>query len=409
MKQSNYLRLLFILSCSLFCICRLGAELVIVNRGDAIKTVHSLVEFIVKTETKDKTVTAIVHESVETNHALFEKSVYDGLSRLNPEDSPSILTRSNGLAFLLTGERWRVVRESSDDCVHLLDERDYSITNIIDGKLRLNIPQMSTNFHERFVYDPQARNGYKTARLLPEISSLLTDESGRPRTPLDLRLVSVLEHEISFLVLLALRQTNSHPRTYCNSTLYDFTHIDANSNNIVSAFDQKNVSVSKPVDNSYSVISLIPQPGARVDIEYDANANLKVRRLAFIKDGITRMIITRRAVRGLPWQSEWFDDKYDTNSARLSFVHRYVISEVSESASSILEGLDEQFRKVKIASRKNQAGGYTLSSNGKIVSRYKDSSSSEGFIKNNIGVIVSVSITLLSVLAFTVLYVRNRT
>lgn len=338
-------------------------------RDEAVRVAYSMVEFIARPGNYNKSIVAFINETVDVDRKFFDQQVYSGLSPSKTEDVPEILVRSNLFRYKISGNLWKVVRESSDQCVYLMDDTYYSTTNLASNNHIFSIDQLVGYYHNKYAFDPMARYGYKVGYFGPSQSSSITALDGNCQQPMHLNLYNRIEHELAFLILSTLQQTNLSGKSWCNSLLYDFDGLKPSRANIEKAYDEGKLHLLSLDDASRGLIVIKPDPSFVIKFDFKEGMVAPFRRIEIIQNDKLVRVVSRKPIHGQPWFFEWFDEVFDDHGKTAKYDRRYIISESEANVLKLLEAFDAEQKVALLSTHKASDGNYTDKHNGKVVGR----------------------------------------
>jgi hypothetical protein len=336
-------------------------------RDEAVGVAYSMVELIARPGNYNKSIVAFINETVDIDQKFFNDQVYSGLSPSKIQDVSEILVRSNLFRYKISGDLWKVVRESSDQCVYLIDDTYYSTTNLTSNNHAFSIENLVGYYHNKYAFDPVARYGYKMGYYTPSLSSSLTASDSKCQEPMNLNLYNRIEHEMAFLFLAALQQTNLSSNPLCNSLLYDFDGLKPNRENIEKAYDEGKLHFLSLDGVSSGEVIIKPGPGFVVKFDFKEGLVAPFRRIEMIQNGKSVRVISRKPIHGQSWFFEWVDEVFDDNSKLLRYSRRYIISESEVNVLKLLEAFDADQKLADLSTHKASDGNYTDKHSGKVV------------------------------------------
>lgn len=319
-------------------------------------------------------VTAAVDESIETNLTLFQQGVFNGLIPSAAGYDRDVQFRSNELAFLLSGYRWRAIQETSDQCVHAIWGKNYSLTNVTQLLLEGFLTSVKTSYTQLRLYDPNAIHGYKMAFAIPETKSALTDVEGQDVQSAQLRLFDAIEPELTFVLINVLTQTNATRISQCNPLMYDFSNFHPNTNKIANVLASGIVKVSQNSGNNseYQLLFKIAT-NMVVNLTYQPEATIPVPQIGVFVNGTPARTVLRHTVSGKPWEAEWFDDRFESDGSLRWHRHVYVLEARNIDIVRFVNEFDSLYIKsAKLRSEKSNSGEYSLFKGGSLIQKYFD-------------------------------------
>lgn len=349
---------------------------------EQLRLVGSLIETICITNACNRSIVAMVNKSVKVDPKGFKEEVFGGGSRGSVAlDAASIQIRSNIFAFMLSGNQWKMTREVSDHCLQLGDLTFYSTTNLAE----LSPPELDRLkevYWDRSAYDPTSRYGYQTANYGPYQSSVITGAQGSPLASYYLNLARSIEHEITFMILVSLGQTNIVAKKLCNPLIYDFNGLKYDLKAAKTALDSGQLKMAKTANGPGVDITLKTPFDTLVRVRYDQKSRLPFGMIEVEENGVTLRRITRNMINGKPWSLEWFDEQFNSNSEQTGFKRIYILSETEVNAEDLFASFDAEQKKSRMKSHKKADGSYTDSVNGLVTERTASSVDTTVFFRS---------------------------
>jgi len=336
-------------------------------RDEAVGVAYSVVEFIARPGNYNKSIVAFINETVDVDQKSFNQQVYSGLSPSKIEDVSEILVRSNLFRYKISGNLWKVARESSDQCVYLMDDTYYSTTNLTSNNHTFSIENLVGYYHNKYAFDPMALHGYRMGYYIPSLSSSLTASDSKCQQPMYLNLYNRIEHEVAFLILSTLQQTNLSGNSLCNSLLYDFNGLKPSRANIEKAYDEGKLQLLSLDGASRGEIIIKPAPGFVIKFDFEEGLVAPFRRIEIIQNDRPVRVISRKSIHGQPWFFEWFDEVFDDNGKLSKYSRKYIISESEVNVLKLLEAFDADQKLAQLSTHKASDGNYTDKHSGKVV------------------------------------------
>lgn len=363
--------------------------------SDASKILEQLARFTCIAKTNGHTGIAVIHESVGIDPARYEKLVHEGVSRSTPSDQELIEFRKQAHAHLLKGERWRIVRESIDSCIHLVEFADWSTTNVLERPADLHLVTVSNRFDLTSAYDARRRHGWLAAMYQPLISSVLTVEEGSDLEISNLNLGRTLEHDIGLFIMLGLGHTNFPAHSACHPLLYDFSHFKPDPAAIRRSLESGKVSVEPTGTPGLHRIRFHEKDGVDVTVDFAPESSIPVPRVLVGPESRPTRLITREVVRGKPWNLEWKETLWDDAGKQTEFKHRYLLADGPADVPALLNALDDRFRGSKLRSHQDAKGEYVSRMDGRVVSRHRDPRPGSGLTAAHLTIAICVVIAIL--------------
>lgn len=367
----------------LLCPFKTLSQSLTVSRAEQLEWVSSLIETLRTTNIYNRTVVALVNDSVKIDRKGFEKEVFGGgLGGNASKDVASIQIRSNIFAYMLSGNQWTMVRESSDSCVYLLDTKFYSTTNLSEMP-PAELDRLKEIYWERLAFDPTRRYGYKWASYGPYQSSVLTSAEATPPKTFNLKFAGSIEQEMVFMILAALGQTNILSRQICNPLFYDFNGVQYDLKSVQKALDSGRVHISKnPIDPAVRISFEAPF-NMVVHLSYHKGSAVPFGRIELQENGVTVRRITRSLIVGKPWSLEWFDEQFDSRKELVRFSKRYILSESAANVEELFAAFDDVQKKSELRSHQNSDGSFEDFKSGIKSQRSAASIGSKEFLRDN--------------------------
>lgn len=335
------------------------------SSNEDIRSIEALINTLRSPNVYNWSMVAMVNESVEVDRAGFNKKVFGGsLGDTITRNTQAFQTRSNIFAYMLSGSQWKMVREASDRCIHLLDITFHSTTNLSDLS-PTELGRLKEIYCERLAFDPTSRYGYQWAAFGPFQSSVLTSEESSPPGPFYLNLASSIEREIAFTILLALGQTNVASKKLCHPLFYDFSEVEIDLKTAKGALDSKRVALARNSTGPGVEFILKTPFNVSLRFQYEEHSRIPFALIEITEDGIITRRITRNIVKDKPWSLEWFDEQFNAKKDRTSFSKRYILSESVVNVEDLFAAFDATQKKSDVRSHQKRDGSYQGVKNGR--------------------------------------------